>query len=128
AATSTRSPGPTTSRSTPMRLRNLLAPLPLAGLAVAAFVVTGAGGPSRTPPARASVATAWRGLVGSPRPEIAMGQRMIVILNAPSLADVVARHGGIADDASERRWTTAALATQQQFLADLANKGVRIRP
>src|SRR5256885_197306 len=32
-----------------MRLRNLLAPLPLAGLAVAAFVVTGAGGPSRTP-------------------------------------------------------------------------------
>src|SRR5438067_6555975 len=112
-----------------MRLRSLLAPIPLAALAVAAFIVTGAGGRSTVPAAAGkSLASAWRGLVGSPRPEVAMGQRMIVVLTAPSLADVVARHGGIADDQSERRWTAAALAAQQQFLADLAKKGVRIRP
>src|SRR5919198_1339065 len=90
-----------------MQLRNLLSLPPLAAQAAAA---------------------AWRGLVGDPRPEVAIGQRMLVVLAAPSLADMVTRHAGIADDASERRWTAAAYAAQQQFLANLASEGVRVRP
>src|SRR5437899_1537109 len=111
-----------------MRLRSLLAPLPLLAVAAAAFLVAAGGGGSKPISPRVAHATAWRGLVGGPRPEVAIGQRMLVVLGAPSLADVVSRHGGIADDASERRWTAAAFAAQQQFLADLAAKGVRLRP
>jgi Subtilase family len=112
-----------------MRLRNLLALPPLAALAAAAVITTTAGGgSSKTPPEPHAVAAQWRGLVGDPRPQVAVGQRMLVVLAAPSLADMVTRHAGIADDASERRWTAAAYAAQQQFLASLASKGVRVRP
>ncbi|MDX6508950.1 MAG: hypothetical protein QOG81_702, partial [Gaiellaceae bacterium] len=38
----------------------------------------------------------WQGLVGGPRPKVANGQRMIVVLTAPSLADRVAAAGGRA--------------------------------
>lgn len=73
-------------------------------------------------------AAAWRGLVGTPRPPVALGQRVIVLLKAPSLADRVRQAGGLATHAAERRWTATALATQEQFLAELAVQGVEARP
>jgi subtilase family protein len=75
-----------------------------------------------------TLASAWRGLVGAPRPEVALGQRVIVLLKAPSLADRVRRAGGVVTDAQQRRWTTTALASQQQFLAELAAHGIVARP
>src|SRR5438477_102219 len=88
----------------------------LAGLA---FVI-GAGGTSSTARTLSSSAGAWRGLAGSARPQVDLGQRVIVVLKAPSLAQRVAGAGGRATDSQERQWTTAALAAQQQVLATLA--------
>jgi subtilisin family serine protease len=73
-------------------------------------------------------ASAWSGLVGSERPEVAVGERVIVVLKGPSLAQRVARAGGLAGSVQQRRWTAAALATQQQLIAELALKGVPVRP
>jgi Subtilase family len=73
-------------------------------------------------------ASAWSGLVGSERPEVAVGERVIVVLEGPSLAQRVARAGGLASSSRQRRWTAAALATQQQLIAELAIKGIRVRP
>jgi Subtilase family len=73
-------------------------------------------------------ASAWRGLVGTARPEVALGQRVIVLLKDPSLADRVREAGGLATQAAERRWTAAALASQQQFLSELASQGIVARP
>ncbi len=75
-----------------------------------------------------TLASAWRGLVGAPRPEVALGQRVIVLLKAPSLADRVREAGGVVTQAQQRRWTTTALAGQQQFLAELATQGILARP
>jgi subtilisin family serine protease len=73
-------------------------------------------------------ASAWSGLVGSERPEVAVGERVIVVLKGPSLAQRVARAGGLAGSVQQRRWSGAALASQQQLIAELALKGVPVRP
>jgi subtilisin family serine protease len=73
-------------------------------------------------------ASAWRGLVGAPRQEVAVGQRVIVVLNTPALSDQIAHAGGRAGEAQQRRWTTASLAASHQLLAKLAQEGVRVRP
>jgi hypothetical protein len=73
-------------------------------------------------------ASAWRGLVGTPRPEVALGQRVIVVLKTASLADRVRLAGGLATEEQERRWTAAALASQQQFLSELAAQGIVAKP
>jgi Subtilase family/Peptidase inhibitor I9 len=103
-----------------------VAPFVLAALGALAFVL-GAGGTSSTTPTLSSSAAAWRGLAGSARPQVDVGQRVIVVLKAPSLAQRVARAGGLATDSQERQWTTAALAAQQQVLATLAQHGVQVR-
>jgi subtilisin family serine protease len=72
--------------------------------------------------------TSWSGLVGGPRPEVAVGQRMIVVLRTSSLADQVARAGGLASEAQHIRWQSAALAAQQQLIAQLGAAGLRLRP
>jgi hypothetical protein len=72
-------------------------------------------------------ASAWNGLVGSERPEVAVGERVIVVLDGPSLAQRVARAGGLASGVQQRRWTSTALAAQQQLIAELALQGVRVR-
>ena len=108
-------------------------------LAAAAAVVVVAGGTVAAVTVSAgtsSVATstphlapsAWRGLVGPPRTTVALGQRVIVLLSAPSLADRVRLAGGSATDVQERRWTATVLAGQEQFLAKIAAKGVIARP
>ena len=86
-----------------MRLRRREAPQlgVLGALALAATllsVAAGAGGASHEAD-RTTVASAWRGLVGTPRQQVAVGQRVIVVLNSPSLADRLAAAGGTASEA-----------------------------
>jgi hypothetical protein len=103
-----------------------MAPLGIVALGTLAFVL-GAGGTRSTEPTLSSTAAAWRGLAGSARPQVDVGQRVIVVLKAPSLAQRVERAGGEATDSQERQWTTAALAAQQQVLGTLAQHGVQAR-
>ena len=114
-----------------MRLRRREAPQLglLAALAVAATLLTvGAGAGSAGHEQETQAASSWRGLVGSPREQVAVGQRVIVVLNSPSLADRVAAAGGQATEAEQRRWTAAALAADNLLIARLAQDGVRVRP
>ncbi len=74
-----------------------------------------------------SEASSWRGLVGGARPSVTVGQRVLVVLNTPSLAQRVAANGGVASDSAERRWTAAALAAQKQLLSELGRRGIRPR-
>lgn len=67
-------------------------------------------------------------MVGGAHPQVALGQRVLVVLSAPSLADHVVEAGGRVSDTDERRFTAAAHATQQQLLFELAAKGVVARP
>src|SRR3954451_3276516 len=110
----------------PMRSREAGGVLAIAAIAIAAIlVVPGGGGAARAPRIDAS---GWSGLVGGPRAPVATGQRVLVVLGAFSLADRVARAGGLASDADERRWAAAALAAQGQFISNLGRQGVVVRP
>jgi subtilisin family serine protease len=70
----------------------------------------------------------WLGLVGEGRPPVAVGERLLVVLKAPSLADRVARADGPVSRATERSWTDQALEQQKRLLSRLALQGVRISP
>src|SRR4051812_32431494 len=72
-------------------------------------------------------AVSWRGLVGEPRAPVPSGQRMIVVLHTPSVAQRLARVR-FATEAQERSWTTQAFAAQQQVLTTLAAEGITVRP
>ena len=114
-----------------MRLRRREAPQlgVLGAIALAATllsVAAGAGGASHD--GGHAAASAWRGLVGTPRQQVAVGQRVIVVLNSPSLADRVAAAGGAATEAQQRQWTAAALAADNLLITRLAQAGVKIRP
>ncbi|MFN2627762.1 MAG: S8 family serine peptidase [Gaiellaceae bacterium] len=102
--------------------------LTLLALAVTVVLVAvsgkSAGGAT---PTTGSSASSWRGLVGS-RARVAVGQRVIVVLKSPSLADRVARAGGRATDRQERAWSAAALASQRLLISRLAVQGIAIRP
>jgi minor extracellular serine protease Vpr len=114
-----------------MRLRRREAPqlTLLAALAVGATLLTvGAGAGSAGQQRETQAASSWRGLVGSPREQVAVGQRVIVVLNSPSLADRMAAAGGQATEAQQRRWTAAALAADNLLIARLAQDGVNVRP
>src|SRR3954464_1555060 len=83
--------------------------LVLAALAVAvSAVLIAAGGGGKTQPAAAGQ-PGGRGLAGAPRPGVAVGQRVIVVLKAPALADRVGNAGGLATSEDEQRWTATAL-------------------
>jgi subtilisin family serine protease len=100
--------------------------LGLVALAAAAISVAAATG-GQSQGARAEPVS-WQGLVGGPRPEVPVGQRMIVVLRTPSLAARVAAAGGRASEAAQTRWHTAALAAQRQLIARLSIAGLRLRP
>jgi subtilisin family serine protease len=71
----------------------------------------------------------WQGLVGDgPRPSVNVGQRMIVVLKAPSLADRVVAHGGVVSDTREQAWTSSLLAQQRLLRSRLEVQGVEIHP
>ena len=82
--------------------------LVLAALAVVVTaVLIAAGGGSRH--TTLSGEPSWQGLAGAQRPRVAVGQRVIVLLKAPALADRVGNAGGLATSDDERRWTETAL-------------------
>src|SRR5690349_11696830 len=108
-----------------MRLRDGRPILPLAVLAAfaaGALILAARSGGSGQSPLRVGAA-AWRGLVGDARPQADLGQRMIVVLQAPSLADRVARAGGLATDEQERLWTAQAYAAQTKLIEELGAQG-----
>ena len=74
-----------------------------------------------------SEASSWRGLVGGGRPSVSVGQRVLVVLRSPSMAQRVAMNGGVASQQKERTWTRIALASQRQLLAELSTRGIRPR-
>ena len=100
-----------------------------ATLLVVGFGVSGASERSLT-----SQAAAWRGLVGGAAPARDVGQRMLVVLKAPSLATRVAANGGFATQKQEHEWTRDAIAAQQQLARraerprDPDPQGVQLRP
>ena len=90
--------------------------LVLAALAiVVTAVLIAAGGGSRHT-ARTGEPS-WQGLAGAQRPRVAVGQRVIVVLKAPALADRVGNAGGLATSEEEQRWTESALAAQKLVIA-----------
>ena len=98
-------------------------------LGVAAFTVllgatVIARGRDQTAP---ETAASWRGLVGDPRAATKADQRMIVLLNTPSVAQRLARVR-YATEAQERSWATQAIAAQKQVLIKLATLGVTVQP
>jgi subtilisin family serine protease len=100
-----------------------------AGLVVAVALLGAGGGQGAQP--RGAVeggASAWRGFVDGERSAVAVGERMIVVLESPSLADRVAEAGGRATESAMRRWTAAALAGQKQIAARLSREGIQIVP
>jgi subtilisin family serine protease len=102
--------------------------LPLAALVAAStLVLIAAGGRGGgTHPAR--VVPSWQGLAGAQRPRVAVGQRMIVLLQAPALADRLAVVGGLATSEQERRWTESAVASQKLLISRLGLEGVAVEP
>jgi subtilisin family serine protease len=101
--------------------------LVLAALAVvvtAVLIAAGGGGRHTAPAGEPS----WQGLAGAQRPRVAVGQRVIVLLKAPSLADRVGNAGGLATTEDERRWTETALAAQKLLVARLRVQGVVVQP
>jgi subtilisin family serine protease len=110
------------------RLRDLVragAPALVAVVATVLVVGFGVGG-ARTP-SPLSEASSWRGLVGGARPPVTVGQRALVVLRAPSLAQQVAASGGVASQRKERIWTRTALAAQRQLIVELSTRGIRPR-
>jgi len=95
---------------------------------VVALLAAGGGQGAQSEPAFVGGAAAWEGFVGGERSAVALGQRMIVVLKNPSLADRVAEAGGRASETTMRRWTAAALAGQKQIAARLSQEGIRLVP
>lgn len=90
-------------------------------LAVAARGLVGGDVPSQTP------AEAWEGLVGEAPTDVALGQQMIVVLDAPSLADRVRAAGGRASDRQHRSWRASAASAQRLFISRMVLQGAQIR-
>ena len=109
------------------RPREPLNALVLAALAVAvsAVLIAAAGGSRH---AAAIGQPTWQGLAGAQRPRVAVGQRVIVALKAPALADRVGNAGGLATGEEERRWTQTALSAQKLLIARLRVEGVVVQP
>ncbi len=100
-------------------------------LAVGATVVllAVASGRQTSHAAEPASPVSWQGLVADgPRASVNVGQRMIVLLKSPSLAERVALRGGAASGAQERKWTSSLLAQQRLLRSRLEVQGVEIHP
>jgi subtilase family protein len=103
-----------------------VAPLALAALVAAAgLLVTSDSGRGDSTPGVAAVD--WRGLVGEPRAQVPIGQRMIVVLTTPSVGQRLA-HTRYATEIQEKAWWGSAYAAQKQVLLKLAAMGVTVDP
>jgi subtilisin family serine protease len=98
-----------------------------AGVAAALVATGGSGGGAALTAAEVSPA-GWAGLAGDARAPASVGQRVLVVLRAASLADRVAAAGGVASDAQERKWSSQARAKQKLLIARLGLQGVLIKP
>jgi subtilisin family serine protease len=96
-------------------------------VAAATLLVVGFGVSSAHERSLRSEASSWQGLVGGPRPAVTVGQRMLVVLKAPSLAQRVAQNGGLATQRQEHEWTRTAIAAQKQLLTVLSIHGIQVR-
>ena len=94
----------------------------------AALLAAGGGQGARSPGELEGGAAAWRGFVDGERSAVAVGERMIVVLRNPSLADRMAEAGGRATESAMRSWTAAALAGQKQIAARLSREGIQLVP
>ena len=103
--------------------RNAAPPAIVALAATVLLVGFGASGAKER--SLVSEASSWRGLVGGGHPAVTVGQRVLVVLHAPSMAQRVAQNGGVASQLKERAWTRSALAAQRQLLAELSTRGIR---
>ncbi len=99
--------------------------LGIAAAAIALTAVVSAGGSEGTVASRDT--GAWLGLVGGPRGPVQLGERMIVLLDTPSVAQRLARVR-YATESQERAWWAAANAAQKQVLLKLASIGVAVQP
>jgi subtilisin family serine protease len=102
--------------------------LVLAALAVAVtgiLIAAGGRGEGTAPPLEDA---SWQGLAGAQRPRVAVGQRVIVVLKTPSVADRVGNAGGLATSEDERRWEHTALSSQKLLIARLRLEGVIVQP
>jgi subtilisin family serine protease len=99
--------------------------LAIAGLALALVVTVSAGGSEG--PDTTHDNGAWLGLVGAPRSQVALGGRMIVVLDTPSVAQRLAQVH-YATESEERAWWAAADAAQKQVILKLAAIGVAVTP
>ncbi len=96
---------------------------------VAAALLAAAGSQGASAPdVLEAGAAAWRGFVDGERSSVVVGQRMIVVLRNPSLADRVDEAGGHATESEMRSWTAAALAGQKQIAARLSREGIQLVP
>src|SRR5829696_91256 len=100
-------------------------PLAFVALALTAVLVA-AGGRLEARTSDDGTQVSWAGLAGAPRPRVAIGQRMIVILRTPSLAERVAAAGGRVEDAEKRRWSGKARASEQMVLSKLGVEGIPV--
>jgi Peptidase inhibitor I9. len=100
-----------------------------AALAILALAVTGLvvgfGVSDTKQRSLASEASSWHGLVGGSHPAVSVGERVLVVLRSPSMAQRVALNGGVASERKERTWTRIALAAQRQLLSELSTRGIR---
>ena len=103
---------------------NALVLAALAVIVTAVLIAAGGGGKSVVQQGEPS----WQGLAGAQRPRVAVGQRVIVILKAPALADRVGRVGGLATSEEERTWMQTALSSQKLLVARLRLEGVVVQP
>jgi hypothetical protein len=109
----------------PLRARaRFTFPLALAALAAFFIIAVSAGGSDRS---TQTPAVSWLGLVGGARAAVPVGQRMIVLLRTPSLAQRLAK-ARFATEAQERAWSSSAYAAQQQVLTTLAAEGISVQP
>jgi subtilisin family serine protease len=101
----------------------------VAALAVAVALLSAGGGRSADSDGEPlDGAAAWRGFLDAQRAPVAVGQRMIVVLKNPSLADRMAAAGGTATESAMRQWTAGALAAQRQIASRLSSEGVQLVP
>lgn len=113
---------------TPLRPEPLAWPLTAVALTVTLVLVAFGGGSERSGAEKRDTPVSWAGLAGASRPRVAVGQRMIVLLRTPSLAERVTAAGGRATDADQRRWTAQARAAQQLVLSRLGVQGLPVEP
>jgi minor extracellular serine protease Vpr len=101
----------------------------VAALAIAVALLAAGGGQSAgSGDGIVDGAAAWRGFLDAERETVAIGQRMIVVLKNPSLADRMAEAGGTATESAMRQWTAGALAAQKQIAARLSAEGILLIP